>query len=223
MPWYEAVGTITAISLVFAFVHSLFVADAVKDLYRRILGETFVRAFYRLAYTFFSVLTTLAAIYLITRVPDVHIYGPPWWLRWPMHAVQLLGVLIAMSAFRFFDALEFMGIRQAWRYVRKAEPEGDIEGIRQSGLIRSGVYGVVRNPMYLGAILVFTFNPYVTRTWLTVGVLADLYLVFGALMEQKRLVRRFGSEYFDYMKEVPLLIPGAGALVRVIRRLFGAQ
>jgi protein-S-isoprenylcysteine O-methyltransferase Ste14 len=43
-------------------------------------------------------------------------------------------------------------------------------------------------------------------------VLADLYFIYGALVEQRRFLGRFGEEYREYMKKVPLLIPKPGIL-----------
>jgi protein-S-isoprenylcysteine O-methyltransferase Ste14 len=65
---------------------------------------------------------------------------------------------------------------------------------------------------------VFTFNPHMTRTWLTVAALADAYFLFGALVEERRLLKRFGAEYAEYRERVPLLVPGPGALLRALRK-----
>ncbi len=120
--------------------------------------------------------------------------------------LQLAGVAIGAAAFRKMRVGEFLGLAQAARYLKGKEPEGDEEGLKQS-LVTSGIYSVVRHPQYLAGIIVFTFNPYLTRNWLTVSVLADLYFVAGALLEERRLIRRFGDEYLRYMRRVPRLLP----------------
>lgn len=83
-----------------------------------------------------------------------------------------------------------------------------MEGITQTRLVKSGVYGIVRHPLYLAGIVVMTFSPTLTRNRITVSILADLYFVFGAFIEERRYIRYFGREYLDYMKEVPRLLPG---------------
>ena len=37
-----------------------------------------------------------------------------------------------------------------------------------------------------------------------------IYLVVGAIYEERKLVREFGDLYVDYQKRVPMLIPGLG-------------
>lgn len=203
----EAVARVAAVCLAFAFVHSLCVTSRVKSLIRRLLGDTFVRAFYRFFYTLFSALTTLAAAYLIIRMPDHYMFRGPAWFRWPMHAVQAGGLVMGLLSFNSVRPLEFVGVAQLWRYLRRREVTGDPEGITGRGLVKTGMYAVVRHPLYLAGIIIFTFEPNITRNWLTVTVLADFYFVYGALVEERRLIGRFGDGYRRYMAEVPRFIP----------------
>lgn len=207
MQWYEAVGLVSLVCLSFAFVHSLCVTSVVKGLARGLLGETFLKAFYRLIYTVFSAATTLLAVYLIISIPDVALFRGPAWFRWPMHGVQLAGLALGLWSFNAVHPLEFIGLAQAWRYITNRQVKGDLEGITRDRLVKTGAYALVRHPLYLAGILIFTFQPYITRNWLTVSVLADAYFVFGALIEERRLIRRFGEEYRRYMREVPRFIP----------------
>jgi protein-S-isoprenylcysteine O-methyltransferase Ste14 len=206
MKWYEASALVAAIFAAFAIIHSLLVTDAAKSVARKLLGEGFVRSFYRLIYTVISVITTVLAVYLIIIVPDEIIYTPPLWARLICHAVQFTGIAIGAIAFKNIHLGEFYGLSQTVRALRGKEQLGDEEGLKQY-LITTSIYGVVRHPMYLAGILLFTFNPYLTRTWLTVSVMADLYFVVGALLEERRLISRFGDEYRAYMKRVPRFIP----------------
>jgi protein-S-isoprenylcysteine O-methyltransferase Ste14 len=56
-----------------------------------------------------------------------------------------------------------------------------------------------------------------------VSLLVDAYFVFGALIEERRNIRRFGEEYRRYMKEVPLLMPSPGSLLRALKGGFGKK
>jgi hypothetical protein len=217
VPWHEAVALVAAVFLAFGFVHSACVTSAVKGLVARLLGERLVRGWYRFLYNAFGFLTTALAVYLIVLIPDARLWTAPLALRIPMHALQLLGAYVGLRAFDIFDTAEFMGLRQALAYVRGRHIEGDIEGIRINRLVTTGIYGLTRNPMYLGGILLFTFNPYVTRNWLTVSALADLYFIMGAFVEERRLLSRFGEEYDRYKKRVPLLLPRPRDVLRHLK------
>lgn len=193
--------------MAFGLVHSLLVMESVKDLAVKIVGAQIVMAFYRLAFTIVSLLATIGAVYLVILIPDVTILrGPPLW-RALMYAGETAGAVIFVLALKEIDLREFSGIGQALRYIRNKAPSGDIEGISSKGFISSGIYGRVRNPLYTGGILVFACQSVITRTWLAVSVLAVLYFIFGAYIEQKRMLARYGNEYREYMKRVPLLIP----------------
>ena len=203
-----AILAITLIFAAFALTHSLLATDRAEHIVARLAGAKFVKSFYRLSYVAFSSTSTAAAFYLIARLPDVAVWRPPAGAQVLMVLLQLAGIAIGLSAFSGMDSLEFLGARQALRGLRKIDGTagGDEEGIRQR-MVDSGIYGVIRHPLYAAGILVFSFAPVLTRNYLTVSVLADLYFIYGALIEERRLIKRFGQAYRDYMKRVPRFIP----------------
>ena len=207
MTWHEAIGRVILIFFSFAFVHSLCVTSFIKSQTQRLCGKTFVKVFYRFFYTCFSVITLFIAIYLINMIPDVYWFRGPAWFRWIMHAIQIAGLIFGTLSFKVITSHEFVGITQVWRYLTKKEVKGDAEGITQTRLVKTGVYGFVRHPLYLAGIIISTFEPNITRNWLTVSILADIYFIFGAFMEEKRLIKTFGDEYIEYIKQVPRFLP----------------
>lgn len=207
MTWYEAIGRVILIFLSFAFIHSLCVTSFIKSQTQRLFGETFVKVSYRFIYTCFSVITLFIAIYFINMIPDVYWFRGPAWFRWIMHAIQIAGLIFGTLSLKVITSHEFVGITQVWRYLTKKEIKGDAEGITQTRLMKTGVYGFVRHPLYLAGIIIFTFEPNITRNWLAVSILADIYFIFGAFMEEKRLIKTFGDEYVEYMKQVPRFLP----------------
>jgi protein-S-isoprenylcysteine O-methyltransferase Ste14 len=127
-----------------------------------------------------------------------------------MHAVQAAGLVVGLLSFNAVNFLEFVGAAQAWRYVTRRQVAGDMEGITGQRLVKTGMYAVVRHPLYLAGIMIFTFEPNITRNWLAVSALADAYFIYGAFVEERRLIGRFGDEYRRYMKEVPRFLPRLG-------------
>jgi protein-S-isoprenylcysteine O-methyltransferase Ste14 len=49
-----------------------------------------------------------------------------------------------------------------------------------------------------------------TRNLLALNVGLTLYLILGAIYEERKLVREFGEQYTRYQERVPMLIPGLG-------------
>jgi protein-S-isoprenylcysteine O-methyltransferase Ste14 len=203
----SSVVRIALIFLVFALIHSVTVSRRFKNLCRDVLGDTFMRAFYRALYNVISVITVITALVFMAGVPDQRLWFAPGWLQWIMHGIQLAGLAFGALAFEHLDTWEFMGVRQAWRWLVRREVAGNVEGLTQKELVTTGVYGIVRHPMYLAGILVFTLNPHITVNSLTITVLADLYFLFGMFIEERRFIRIFGDQYREYMKRVPRLIP----------------
>ncbi len=203
----SAVACISVIFIAFAVSHSVLVTDASKKFFASFFGELFVKTAYRFLYTCISIVTISIAMFLIARIPDKPLFVFPLWTKAILYILQAIGVVIGILSFRIINLFEFVGIAQLISYFRHRSVSGDIEGIKTNRLIKSGIYGIVRNPLYLAGILIVTFSPYVTRNSLTFALWADLYFIFGAAIEEKRLIHKFGDEYVQYMKEVPRLIP----------------
>lgn len=201
------VGEILIYFFLFAVLHSVCVREKTKTITANLLGEGVVRGFYRLVFTIGSFFLTGMLFWLIFKLPDKRIYTVGGFLGWLMHGIQILGLFLGVYTFRKLDYLRFLGIRQAVQYIRGDEIGGDMEGVEETGLIKTGAYGIVRHPLYLAGILIFTFEPNITRNWLTVSILADIYFIYGAFSEERRLILRFGKEYEEYRKQVPMFLP----------------
>ena len=199
--------TVILIFVCFAIVHSLLAADRTKDLLIRIAGWRFIKAFYRLLYVILSAAASFAAFGLISMLPDTVLWSPPAPVKAVMMLLQFSGLLLGLATFSQIDSIEFIGLKQAIRHIKGKMPSGDAEGINQR-LTTGGLYGVMRHPLYTAGILIFTFIPVITVNWLTVSVMADLYFLYGAFIEERRLIKRFGQDYREYMKKVPRFIPG---------------
>jgi protein-S-isoprenylcysteine O-methyltransferase Ste14 len=87
------------------------------------------------------------------------------------------------------------------------------------GLITWGIYGVVRHPMYVGAILAFLSWPFFIPHWLTwLIAIVNIAIVYWYILGgDQRNIELFGSEYEGYMQVVPRANFLAG-LLRSLRR-----
>lgn len=72
-------------------------------------------------------------------------------------------------------------------------------------MIRKGIYGFSRHPLYLSTILVYLGTAIASTSWLFLAV--TLILIIGchleALLEEKVCVEKYGDAYRSYMQEVP--------------------
>jgi protein-S-isoprenylcysteine O-methyltransferase Ste14 len=105
----------------------------------------------------------------------------------------------------FFVIILFCGV-----YLARAGLSivfGEIRG--EPAVIRKGVFGIVRHPIYLASILfylgllVISFSIIATGIWFL--IIAFYY--FNSKYEEKLLMDKFGRDYEEYKKEVPMLIP----------------
>ena len=76
-------------------------------------------------------------------------------------------------------------------------------------VIRKGMFGVVRHPIYLGEILFFLgfLMLSLSLAAAAVWVVAIAFLHFIAKYEEKLLLARFGDDYENYLREVPMWLP----------------
>jgi protein-S-isoprenylcysteine O-methyltransferase Ste14 len=76
-------------------------------------------------------------------------------------------------------------------------------------VIWKGVFGVVRHPIYLSAILFYVALLVASLSILAflIWIVTVLFYITISRYEEKLLTERFGKDYEDYMKEVPMLFP----------------
>ncbi len=84
-------------------------------------------------------------------------------------------------------------------------------------VVAVGPYRWVRNPIYLGALLIVLGEAWLFWSWPLLayaGVLAVFFHAFVAGYEERVLGRRFGETYLEYRRTVPRWIPRRPAVGR---------
>ncbi len=180
--------------LIFAAIHSLLATGYIKSKAERLLKGNF--RFYRLLYTIISFPTFAPAFLVWLKYTSLTplVYRIPDWLSPVFLLVRLLGIGLFVYAVFQTDILEFAGIKPTRREM-------------ESKLITGGAYGIVRHPMYTGAIAVLFTKMEMSQLELTASLLVSIYFVIGAIIEEKRLVSTFGDEYRRYKQQVSMLVP----------------
>ncbi|CAM3061078.1 putative S-isoprenylcysteine methyltransferase [Legionella steigerwaltii] len=120
------------------------------------------------------------------------------WSLVPWYASIIGDVLVAISFYIFYLVSKVNTYAAANIRVEEGQK-----------VISTGLYGVVRHPMYLGAILLFIGTPLALGSWWTLLLIPVflLLLVARILNEEKLLVRDLPG-YTEYQKKVTTrLIP----------------
>jgi protein-S-isoprenylcysteine O-methyltransferase Ste14 len=119
------------------------------------------------------------------------------WLRFVMIGVAGAGLSIVFLALR--------SLGKNWA--------PSLTGMRkETFLVTTGPYGVVRHPIYLGAFIFLAALALLAANLLIIlPTIALLTLLYAQLPEEERmLIERFGDKYRDYMKRTPRFIPRLG-------------
>jgi protein-S-isoprenylcysteine O-methyltransferase Ste14 len=89
----------------------------------------------------------------------------------------------------------------------KGKPDSNFENT--SLLVKSGIYGYIRHPLYLSIFLLGTGvmlkNPEPFQ--LILGAVNLISVYFTALIEEKEMIAKFGEDYKTYMTETKMFIP----------------
>jgi protein-S-isoprenylcysteine O-methyltransferase Ste14 len=93
-----------------------------------------------------------------------------------------------------------------------------LRGKGTSNVTDSGVYGIVRHPMYLGGLIMFLSHFFFGQNWViavntVVGIICCYLLVLSG---DQRNLEKFGEEYKHYLERVPRINFIAG-IVRNMR------
>jgi len=90
---------------------------------------------------------------------------------------------------------------------RKGKPDSNFENT--SLLVKSGIYGYIRHPLYLSVFLLGTGvmikDPEPAQ--LILGVINLISIYITALIEEKEMIEKFGGEYRSYMQETKMFFP----------------
>lgn len=178
----------------FALHHSIFARLGIRERVRRLTGPAAERS----AYVWLASLLFLFVCWRWEPVLGV------WWkvngaAAWDGRIVQALGVFLTIAGARAIDVLELAGLRQ----IDSGQAEGPL---RAGGLPTvfktTGVYGLVRHPIYLGWVLMVFGDPTMTATRGVFAVVSTLYLIVAIPLEERSLAATAGPAYDEYRTAV---------------------
>jgi protein-S-isoprenylcysteine O-methyltransferase Ste14 len=123
-------------------------------------------------------------------------------------------IRIIVSSIFFFVGIIFAVLSNIYLFsIGKGGPT-DAFGIavspRTRALVMQGPYRYSRNPMVFGAFMVYlSVSFYLNSIATLVTVLAGsiLFTVYLKAVEEKRLMKDFGTEYEHYRRQVSMIVP----------------
>ena len=203
----HSIHIIIIICVGFITIHSTMVSRKGKRFFMSYLGETFMKCYYRAVFTVVSAILMFGAYYLISILPGSTFYSVSSWLKWPMHAIQLGGMFFGMGSLLVLDAGEFFGIKQVRRCRKAQNPDLtslSIDGLSPFKLRTTGVYSIIRHPIYFAGVCMITFQPTLSYNWFVVMIMADIYFIYAAFKEERILLRVIPEEYSAYKQKIPM-------------------
>ena len=195
--WTREVGTspptafavnFTLLTL-FTLQHSLMARTAYKDLFLRLFPECIERSTYVAASGL--ALGTLAAFW--QPLPGEVVWHGP---------IGIVAISLAAGAgvggcAAWFDHATFFGLQQSWTGVVP----------RMEKLRIEGPYRFVRHPLMLGLLVAMWALPIMPPELLMLNLGMTIYIVLAIQLEERDLIRAFGSAYEEYRRGVPALVP----------------
>ena len=174
----------------FALHHSVFARTPIKAWMRAVAPPALERS----VYTWIASLLFIAACWAWQPVPGrLYALEEPW--RRLAEAAQMVGIVLTVLAARALDALDLAGIRAVTR-ARTGAPPVHVP------LSTTGVFGIVRHPLYFGWALLVLAAPDMTATRAVFALVSTAYLAMAISWEERGLVETFGADYERYRRRV---------------------
>lgn len=122
------------------------------------------------------------------------------WFHDPFSMLQIISwICLILSA--------YFGITGFFLLRRIGKPDTNFENT--TVLVRTGLYALIRHPLYSSLLFLGTGamlkDPGILQVVLGLVNLIALYIT--ARIEEREMTGRFGNEYSDYMKETKMFIP----------------
>ncbi len=185
----------TGLSLLFFIQHSTMVRKSFRQRTMGFMPAEYYRAFYAITSGIFLLILILFWQKTASSLPAVT--GLFRWAFRVLFLISIAGFIWGAQSLKHFDSL---GIRSLLNRLRGRKPG-------QTPFSVKGAYRWVRHPFYFFSLLMMWSCPDFTADRLLFNVLWSLWIVTGAVFEERDLVNEFGDEYREYQQNVPMLIP----------------
>jgi protein-S-isoprenylcysteine O-methyltransferase Ste14 len=128
------------------------------------------------------------------------------------YSTILTGLFAGLKNFPVFPvslALGVISLALGLYLIKKSHELVFNENIRSSKVVDSGVYSLVRHPMYLGVLAACLSFFFFSLSLISLVVWIVFFIMYDrmATYEENKLVRKFGKKYTNYQNKVPKWFP----------------
>lgn len=196
--WTPALIDTTLFTL-FALHHSILARPGIKQRVIKYVPAALERS----TFTWVASVLLLMVCALWRTVAGL-VYAVPGIWRLVGYAAQAAGLVLTIKATAELDALDLAGVRPMLDARR-----GSSATPQHVPLNTTGLYAVVRHPLYFGWVLFVFGIPDMTGTRAVFALVSTLYLVVAVPFEERSLVRTFGADYSAYQRRTRWrIVPG---------------
>ena len=145
----------------------------------------------------------LLLVILLWQPSNATLFSIKGSFKWFFRLSFILSILGFYWGIRALGVFDFAGIKPILNRIRRIKPKPKT----RSRLIIRGPYRWVRHPLYLFSIVMFWSNPDFTLDRLLFNLTWTIWIIIGATLEERDLVRVFKKDYTRYQQKVPMLFP----------------
>lgn len=186
-----------SVSIVFFLQHSVMVRPAFKQHLTKLVPEAYHGTIYSIA----------SGIFLFIVIIFWQAAAPLWeaqeLTRLFMRLLFLLpvaGFFWAVKSLVFFDPFGIHAIFERDHHIKHHPVK----------FIVKGPYRWVRHPLYFFILIMIWSCPDLSADRLLFNIMWSVWIIIGAILEEKDLINQFGNTCREYQKFVPMLLPYKG-------------
>jgi len=117
-----------------------------------------------------------------------------------LYSLYGFGWIVLVSSTFALNHFDLFGLRQVWMASRN-QPCGPLK------FATPGPYRMVRHPLYVGWMTLVWATPTMSVAHLAFAVATTVYILLAIQIEERDLLAAHGTDYADYQKSTPMLIP----------------
>lgn len=172
-------------------IHSALATERIKRFFAEKLPAVY--GWYRLLYSMFAGINFALLLWFHLITPSHYVFPSSLPLQIVGGVFGIAAVLVFVLAMSQYD----------WRFWVSNTGES------QNELVTTGLNNIVRHPLYFAVILGLIALVLISPNWknLIFAIITLLYIIAGALLEERKLIHKYGRPYIDYRERVKMLIP----------------